>query len=116
MAYGAEEDWIVAKELLSHKRIRHSLFFIHLAIEKTLKALICKEIRVFAPRIHNLVRLAETARVRLNSTQIDVLADLNEFNLEGRYPDQLISTPTFDEAGILIKHAEEIMKWLTRQL
>ena len=39
---GATEDWQVALELADLGRTRHSLFFAHLAIEKTLKAHVCQ--------------------------------------------------------------------------
>ena len=38
---GAEEDIAVARELLEKKRIRHGLFFVHLSLEKMLKAHFC---------------------------------------------------------------------------
>ena len=55
---GAEEDIVVAEELVASSRYRHGLFFAHLALEKMLKAHICKKTRSLAPRIHNLVRLS----------------------------------------------------------
>jgi HEPN domain-containing protein len=113
---GAEEDWAVAQELLSHGRIRHSLFFVHLALEKALKAHVCRHARDFAPRTHNLVRLAEAADLSLDSQQLDVLADMNEFSLEGRYPDQMTPAPTQQQAEEYATRAEEVMKWLTKQL
>ncbi|MFQ6100877.1 MAG: hypothetical protein ACE5OS_06530 [Anaerolineae bacterium] len=30
---GATEDWEIAQELISNKRVRHSLFFAHLTLE-----------------------------------------------------------------------------------
>ena len=68
-------------------KIRHGLFIAHLALEKMLKAHVCLEL---APRIHNLVRLAEMAGLKLSETQIDLLADASEFNIEGRYSKMLI--------------------------
>lgn len=38
-------------------------------------------------QLHNLIRLAEIAGLSLNSEQRDLLADINLFNIEGRYPD-----------------------------
>ncbi|MFA6241074.1 MAG: HEPN domain-containing protein [Candidatus Hydrogenedentales bacterium] len=113
---GAEEDWAVSLELLSRDRVRHSLFFAHLALEKLLKAHVTRETRDVAPRIHNLVRLAEVANLKLDSGQLDALADMNEFNLEGRYPDPAIPSPTLEEAREYVKRAEEVMKWLIEQL
>lgn len=57
----AIEDWEVARELLKSGRVRHGLFFAHLAIEKLLKAHVCRSTKDLAPRIHNLVRLADMA-------------------------------------------------------
>jgi HEPN domain-containing protein len=74
---GAEEDWFVARELVSRGRMRHGLFFAHLAVEKTLKALVCRTTQDLAPPIHNLIRLAEKARVKLFEEHTDLLAELN---------------------------------------
>jgi len=53
------EDWEVGKELIVGRRFRHGLFFIHLALEKILKAHVCRNTVDIAPPIHNLARLAE---------------------------------------------------------
>lgn len=80
---GAVEDWEVAQELLQSRRIRHALFFAHLTLEKLLKAHVSRYTRAVAPRLHNLVRLAELAGLPLNPTQIDILAEMNAFNNGG---------------------------------
>jgi len=41
----------------------------------------------------NLVRLAEIAKLNLKPAQLDVLAEMNAFNIEGRYPDSLSAPP-----------------------
>lgn len=79
---GAEEDWPVACELVERGRLRHGLFFAHLAIEKLLKAHVCRRTEDLAPRIHNLVRLAEQAGLRPSAEQLDVLAEMNQFHDE----------------------------------
>lgn len=43
---GAEEDWSVAQELIERGRVRHGLFFAHLALEKMLKAHYCLVSRI----------------------------------------------------------------------
>jgi len=37
----AEEDWEVANQLIASDKIRHGLFFLHLSLEKILKAHVC---------------------------------------------------------------------------
>ncbi len=65
----ADEDFAVARELVRRTRIRHGLFFAHLALEKALKAHVCRVTQDIAPRVHNLVRLAELAELDLQPAQ-----------------------------------------------
>lgn len=113
---GASEDWQVAAELIRRKRPRHGLFFAHLALEKALKAHVCRQTQDLAPRMHNLVRLAEMAELQLDDKQIDVLAEMNAFNLEGRYPEILTPEPTAEEAQRYVRRAKEVYTWLIRKL
>jgi HEPN domain-containing protein len=113
---GAIEDWEVAQELVSNRRGRYGLFFAHLAIEKLLKAHVSRHTQDLAPRLHNLVRLAEMANLSLNQTQIDIIAEMNAFNIEGRYPDSLFSPLSQVETQDYLHRAEEIFKWLMNQL
>ena len=109
---GAIEDWDVARDLVEKNRSRHGLFFAHLSLEKALKAHVCRVTADLAPRIHNLVRLAEIAKLNLQSAQLDVLAEMNAFNIEGRYPDSLSAPPEKKEAARYIRQAEKVFKWL----
>ncbi|HEY4691735.1 MAG TPA: HEPN domain-containing protein [Anaerolineae bacterium] len=113
---GAQEDWAVAQELVRSGRARHGLFFAHLALEKVLKAHVCRQMRDLAPRLHNLIRLAELAGIALSQAQIDVLAEMNAFNIEGRYPDTLTPPPRQPEALEYLARAGEVFNWLTNQL
>jgi HEPN domain-containing protein len=113
---GASEDWQVAEELIQRNRTRHGLFLAQLALEKVLKALVCYHINDIAPKIHNLVRLSEMASLSLNQSQIDILAEMNAFNIEGRYPDMLDLTPEPDEAKAYFESAQKVFAWLMKQL
>ncbi len=95
---GSLEDWDVARELVGNKRIRHGMFFVHLAIEKILKAHVCRVTGELAPPIHNLVRLAEMAALDLTPDQRDLLAEINSFNIQARYPDTMGPAPGPEEA------------------
>lgn len=97
-------------------RIRHGLFFIHLALEKILKANFCRNKMDIPPRNHNLARLAEISGVDLSDERTDVLADVNAYNLEGRYPDIHSSEPSKGEAEQIVKRADEVFQWLRSQL
>jgi len=108
----AEEDWSVAQDLVTRGKIRHGLFFAHLALEKTLKAHICKATGELASKIHNLVRLSEKAGLKLTDTQIDLLAEVSQFNIEGRYPEMLLPTPSREEADGYMDRIHEVLQCL----
>lgn len=110
---GAKEDWSIAIRLIDEGQTRHGLFFLNLAIEKALKSHVCRQTRDIAPKIHNLMRLAEIAALELSQEQMDILADLNEFQIEGRYP-EFLKPPLTKEAALAISvRAEEVFQWLT---
>jgi HEPN domain-containing protein len=109
---GAEEDMAVGHELIANKRIRHGLFFVHLALEKALKAIVCRVTWDTPPRIHNLVRLAQLARIDPSPAQLDTLAQMNAFNIEGRYSDMIQPAPTPAEVHAYLVRAEEAFQWL----
>lgn len=112
---GADEDGHVAARLVEDGSSRHGLFFAHLALEKMLKALVCRRTRDVPPRIHNLVRLSQLAGFEPDSRQIDLLAEMNQFNLEGRYPETFAPVPGPEEAARYLARSQEVLAWLTRQ-
>lgn len=113
---GAGEDMTTAAYLLDGKRTRPALFFAHLALEKLLKAHICRVTRDLAPRIHNLRRLAGLARLEPSREHQEVLARMNEFNLEGRYPESLPTAPLLEDARRYMKETKEVFDWLSLAL
>jgi HEPN domain-containing protein len=113
---GAAEDWQVAQELVNLGRTRHGLFFAHLALEKLLKAHVCRALSDLPPRIHALLRLAERANLTLSEAQRLFLARFDRYQLEGRYPELLPVPPTVDLAREELKQAQEVFEWLNRLL
>jgi len=113
---GAEEDFAVANELIGLKRVRHGLFFAHLALEKMLKAHVCRNTNTIAPPIHNLVILAQKSGIGLEQGQVELLADVNEFSIEGRYPDLRLPLPSFDETAVYFARIKEFVAWLNARL
>jgi HEPN domain-containing protein len=112
---GAKEDWDVARQLVDTGRTRHGLFFAHLALEKILKAIVCKHSQDLAPRLHNLSRLSELTALRLDARETEILAEMNAFHIEGRYPESLTKPPTKEEALSYLAGAEGVFQWLMNQ-
>jgi HEPN domain-containing protein len=114
---GAKEDWVACQDLARLNRRRQALFFAHLTIEKLLKAHICHSTNSMPPRIHSLVRLAEIASLTPDSHQLEILAEINRFNLEGRYPEDIESMRvTKSDVQYYLKRAKEIYQWLRKKL
>lgn len=83
----AEHDYETMLGLFRIKRYSDSLFFGHIVTEKILKALVVKKTGKQAPRIHNLVVLADLAGLNLSREEKEFLAIANRFNMRTRYPD-----------------------------
>ena len=112
----AAEEWMVAHDLLEKGHLRHCLFFAHLTLEKTLKALVCRKTRDLAPRLHELLRLASLAELSLEESDRDFLKMFGVYQMEGRYPDVFPQAPDLDLARRRLGEAERIYQWLTNLL
>ncbi|MBU0701492.1 HEPN domain-containing protein [bacterium] len=112
----AEEDWEVANQLIASNKIRHGLFFLHLALEKILKAHVCHNTKDIAPKVHNLISLLELSGIPLKQRHTDLLAEMNPFNIEGRYPEMWRAVLSQEEADKLIQKVKGIYEWLKNQL
>lgn len=115
----AEEDLKTAKSLFETKRYPHCLFFCHLFVEKMLKALATKKIGKPAPYGHNLLRFAEMSGIKFSTKQLDLLDEINTFNIEARYNDykfQFYKKATKEYTQKYFEKAEKIYSWLKKQL
>lgn len=83
----AKHDYDTMVGLYRIKRYSDCLFYGHIVLEKTLKALVVKNTREPAPFIHDLVRLQDIAKLDLSEESIDLLDQINEFNIRTRYPE-----------------------------
>jgi HEPN domain-containing protein len=112
----ATDDWRVAQKLLAEDELPQGMFFVHLTLEKVLKAHVSRVTNDYAPRIHKLTRLAELASLDLSQEQLDILAEINQYNLEGRYPGIDLPVIPPSEAHMNFERAKEMYEWLTKQL
>jgi HEPN domain-containing protein len=111
----AAEDGEMSVDLLSRQKLRYGLFFAHLAIEKALKALVCRAKKDLAPRTHALLRLAELAGLDLRADQRVFLSEFDRYQIEGRYPDDLMAQPSLEEARSQSQQAREMYEWLMQR-
>ncbi len=84
----SEDDLLSANALYDAGRYTYCSFTCHLSIEKILKAhwVKCKEDN-FPPRTHNLIQLLSHIQVEVEENDVDFMQEMNDWNIEGRYPD-----------------------------
>lgn len=111
----ATEDWNVGRDLVRRGKTRHGLFFLHLALEKILKAHVCRKTGDLAPKTHALARLAELSGLKVSAEEKDILADFTRYNIAGRYPESLGTAPSSREAREKLRLAQEVYEWLRNQ-
>ena len=95
------------------------MFFGHLTIEKTLKAIFTDKNNKTPPFSHNLVYLSEKAGLELNDENLELLEEVSDFNLEARYPDDKFSfykKSTMEFTENKLKQIERLKKWLFQKL
>jgi HEPN domain-containing protein len=112
----SDEDFAAAQSLLEKGHLRHSLFFAHLAIEKMFKAHVMRQTKEIPSRIHNLIRLTELAKLKLDEERKEFLREFGAYQLEGRYPDSVQMPIDSDFVRDEISRAREMLIWLKRQL
>jgi HEPN domain-containing protein len=98
------------------KRIMLGLFAVHLALEKAVKAHVVRTTGKLPPKMHNLIRLSELAGLDLSVEHKKVLAEINEYNIEGRYSDVLPPPVTLEDANYYLKRAKGTLEWLVNLL
>jgi HEPN domain-containing protein len=82
---GANDALDSAYKLVESKKYHHALFFLHLALEKILKALYISTKDEAPPYIHNLKQIAQHAGFELNEEELLQLDEISEFNVSARY-------------------------------
>ncbi len=113
---GAAEDWSAATDLVRQGHGRHGLFFAHLALEKTLKAHVCRPTRDLAPRAHSLMLLAGLVELCLPPELAELLRIGDRFDLQGRYPVQNGPPLTQPVARSYLVQMDEVFRWLIDRL
>ncbi len=84
----ANNAWKTANGLFSLKRYDSCLFFCHLTLEKILKSLVIQNTKQNSPFIHDLVKLATIAKLKLTDKQIEDLKIITTFNIMARYDNE----------------------------
>jgi HEPN domain-containing protein len=116
----ANESWDSAIYLAKGKHYSLSLFALHLALEKLLKALWIKEsVITTPPYTHDLQKLCDELRLEMSPEDYDFLSIINSWNIRGRYPDytkRLYKNTTDKYLNEQISKVETLKKWLEEKI
>jgi HEPN domain-containing protein len=80
-----------------------------------LKAHVCRSTGALAPKIHNLLRLAELAGLSISADQRVLLGQFNQYQLEGRYAGTMTASILPEQAKSALNEAEQMLQWLKKQ-
>lgn len=111
----ASRDWALAQQLFERKYYSYSLFFCHLTLEKILKAVVVKRTDEAAPFTHDLVKLAELAKLPVDKETVLSLDEITKFNVSTRYDDEQFAfykKATKEFAEEYFKTTEKIYSWI----
>lgn len=116
---GAQQDMEAAEQLLQGKFYPQCLFWCHLVLEKLLKAYVVKQTGTQAPYLHNLLSLAGKTGLELSHEQRTWLAEMNDFNITGRYPEEMTDiiqkcTPEVAQKYFFI--TKNLYQWLIKKI
>ena len=116
----AKHDLDTAESLFKSSKYDWCLYIGHLVLEKTLKALFVeKNDNKIPPKTHNLLKIAELSSLELTEDQKVFLDEVNDFNLESRYPDfkfEFYKSCNKQFAEHYFKRIKEFYQWLKFQL
>ena len=115
----SDRDFRTMNLLFKQKDYAWSLFLGHLVLEKLLKAFYVKSVDTKVPLIHDLLRIADKAKLQLSADQRDFLDVVSQFNIRVRYDDYKLKFHKTCNKEYTVKYIHEIKifrKWLKGQL
>jgi len=115
-----EDDCLTIYSLFKDKRFVHSLFFCHLCLEKLIKcAWVQANNENSPPRTYNLIRILSETNLKMDDQQSEFLRSMNDFQIDGRYPDYLFQIHkrcNLELTTKILKDFEHIKTWIQNQL
>ncbi len=115
----ARYDLDTARAMLDSERYLYVVFCCQQAVEKMLKAVIAERTGQCPPRLHNLLKLAEDAGVKLDPGQTVLLEDLSRYYIQSRYPEEIpalargLDRPRGQQ---VLNQTEDVLQWLSSTL
>ena len=113
----AAKDWKRANLLFKNRDYVFALFCAHLTLEKLIKGHWVKDNSGnYPPKIHNLNKLAAQTALPLTDEELIFCADMNKFQIGGRYPDyvsDIYKIVTVKYTANYLKQCQKVKRKLT---
>ena len=116
----SNEDFDTAETLFKNNKFSPSMFFLHLAIEKNLKALFIHKNKKEPPFGHNLTTIASKIKdVNFDKTKLKEFAIISTFNIQTRYNDYRRDFHNICDKNFADKYlsiGKDLILWLKSQM
>ncbi|MBK5285465.1 MAG: HEPN domain-containing protein [Bacteroidia bacterium] len=116
----AKKDFETMQYLIKGKKFVHALFFGHLYLEKIAKAVWIKSNNEnYPPKIHNILSVLQQAKVSLEEKHQLFLLKLNQYQVEGRYPEDIEKLYKITDRKLVAEYVvtiKDIAKCLQKKL
>lgn len=117
----ADNDYLVAGDLMQTKRWLYVAFMCHQTLEKTIKAYYTNQLPDEPPYIHNLTRLAEKSGLYdlMAEEQREFLDIMTPMNIEARYPDyksRISASLNEDVCQHIMNQTQQLQQWIKSKL
>jgi len=100
-------DLATAQQMFKAGRYVYVIFMCHLAVEKSLKAVIFAKTKKLPPKTHDLIYLINLGDIKLASDLLDFVGIINNAGVMTRYPEDL--------SNLIANYPKEIVKeYLTK--
>lgn len=115
----SDDTLLTVHTLFNNNRFVHSLFFLHLGVEKLLKGLYVNRNNEEPPFGHNLLTLASKINdFKIDKDRLKTMAEISSFNIAARYDDyknsfQVICNEQFTKLNI--EKGIELILWIKSQ-
>jgi len=112
-------DFKTAEAIYKSRRYVYVIFMCHLAIEKTLKAIVAAKTRRVPPKTHDLLLLVKLASLDIPETHRGILMRLNQASIPTRYPEDIAKLIKYYNRPAADKYLQEsrgFLGWLRKQI
>lgn len=103
-------DLTTAKQMFKTGRFVYVIFMCHLAIEKSLKAVVYEETKKFPPKTHDLIYLTNLGKIKLTGHLLDFIGIINNAGIVTRYPEDLSKLVSNYPKGITKQYLDKTLE------